>query len=93
MAIRTSVWDEGERQMKQYLSATHKTRAPQRRTLVYGITTVGRHFRAFKYSDKTKHVVHRVPRGVRKKPTPFDIGDEQDRRDIAKILDHIRDNH
>ncbi|KAJ5213482.1 hypothetical protein N7449_000651 [Penicillium cf. viridicatum] len=89
---RESVWNEGARQLKQYLSATHKTRSAHRRTPVYGIVTVGKYMRVYKYSDKTKDVVYWAPRGV-KKGACLNIQKEKDQRKIAKILDHIRDHH
>jgi hypothetical protein len=89
---RKSVWDEGARQLKEYLSATHKTRSVHRRTPVYGIITVGKLMRVYKYSDVRKDIVDWAPRGV-EKGAAFDISDEEHQPKIAKILDHVRDNH
>lgn len=63
---RKPVWQEGAAQLRQYLSATHKTRPKGKWTPVYGIITVGRYMRVYKYSDTQKDIVDWAPRGVEK---------------------------
>ncbi|KAJ5952108.1 uncharacterized protein N7479_010521 [Penicillium vulpinum] len=89
---RKSVWTEGAEQLRQYLSATHKTHPVKSRKLVYGIVTVGKYMRVYKYSDAQRDVVDWAPHGV-KKGAFLDILNKTDQPKITKILDYIRDNH
>lgn len=77
--------------MRQHLSGTHKTRARANRTPVYGIVTVGRYVRVYKYSDMDKAIVAWAPHGVRK-GVRLDLRDKKYQPKTTKILNHIRDH-
>jgi hypothetical protein len=90
LETRAATWDEGVRQLDQYLSATHRTRHVNR-TPVYGIVAVGMYMRVYEYDDASNSVadiVHpRVP------STRIGLHLKNDRIAIQRILDHIKANH
>lgn len=56
----------GTTQLQKYLSATHKTRHVNERKPVYGIVTVWKYMRIYKYSQTLGDVIDRAPRSVKR---------------------------
>ncbi|QKX60447.1 uncharacterized protein TRUGW13939_07592 [Talaromyces rugulosus] len=91
----TADWQEAANQLRDYLSAIHKTRPAGRRTRVYGIAALGRRVRFFEYNDLTRNANGWRPSGTwavtHNGREFYDM--RREATEVQSALDFILNNH